>query len=145
MLKVTQLSGHEVLSVLPDGWLLPALFLAFCAQVCASASSQVPCSPGFPPPRPSLSALPLSGFPPAPPICFSFGLSAPVSPFLCLPCAPTLLSQSHLLWGHPQDSGHSEVPGDSRSPAVPLCPSALGLRQEGWAKGRGRRPQQPKL
>lgn len=144
MLKVTQLSGHRgakcssrwaatsspVPSVLPTG---------LCIRIFSS-----PLFPSFPPPRPSpcLSALPLSGFPPAP---SSASLSAPLSHFLCLPCMPTLLSQSRLLWGHPQDSGHSEVPGDSRSPAVPLCPSALGLRQEGWAKGRGRRPQQPKL
>lgn len=39
------------------------------------------------------------------------------------------------------------IPGSWRQhrPRVPCCPSARWLQQEGWAKGRGRRPQQPNL
>lgn len=52
---------------------------------------------------------------------------SPAHPRVCLlPTGPS-----------PTESGHLEVPGDGR-PRHP-SPSALWLRQEGWAKGRGGR------
>lgn len=80
------------------------------------------------------------------PICFPSGLSTSLAHSICLPFTPALsLSHLRFLQGHPKESGHSEVPGDDRGPAVHQCPSALCFRQEGWAKGRGGRPQQPNL
>lgn len=122
-----------------------ALFLA-CGQqqVCVSASFQGPCSP---PASPLTVLCPylLCSFPvPSCSTSASLLASLPHSPTFCLPPAPPPLSvlppASHLgpspgIWALETD----------RCPAVPRCPSALRLWQEGWAKGRGWRPPWPNL
>lgn len=109
----------------------------------------MPCSPPFPLPLPSLPhLLSLSSFLPVPLICFFSSLfaSLSLSHFLCLPSTPpfSLSLISRFYGAIPRNLG---IPGSWRQhrPHVPCCPSARWLKQKGWAKGRGRRPQQPNL
>lgn len=101
------------------------------AGLCISIFSSSLFSP-FPPYH-YLSPLSLSSSLLAPLISLLASLSH--SPTFSVSPSPTtlLLSVSSPLriWGHPQESGHSEVPGDGQVPSRPslsLCPAAAARR-----------------
>lgn len=102
MVKVTQLRGHRGAKCFffPDGWLLTALFLPSCPQVCVSASFQVPCLL-LSLPLPLLCPCLLCLFPVLHPplIPFSLGLTHPLSLSPLHPPIPVSVSflQGHLL------------------------------------------------
>lgn len=146
-LKVTQLPGH-LDAKCPSRWVLaysPALSMlptGLCISIFSSAMF-----PPFPLPRPSLPlfAAPFQ-FSACPSHQCPSGFSASLSHFLCLLSTPALLSVSSPASMRPSSGIWAfKVPGDNTSPAIPCFSSALWLQQEGWAKGRGRRPQQPNL
>lgn len=128
-LKVTQLPGHQGAKCSSRWAVACSPVLSILLAVCVSASFQFPLSSYLTLLHPSL--LSLSGVLPVPLTCFPVA-SASLSHFLFLPPAPVFsLSLSF-----------SFYEATLRNLGLRSFP---WLQQEGWAKGRGRRPQQPNM
>lgn len=136
MPEITQLSGHRGAQC-SSRW-------AVASSLVLGVPRQVSSSPFVPFPLPLLCPSPVSL--PVPLISFSCGLWASLSHFPPPPTPPLSFRLiCNFVYGAIGNLGIQRAPELVRCPAVCPCPSALWLQQEGWAKGREWRPQQPNL